>query len=79
MMVIIMKLKDVLFEYIDNCGKPILDYFFVAYSINRNGKKDYIVKTVRYVAKEYPFLLNYEVDYISEGEGFFKVFYLKEK
>lgn len=75
-----MKLKELINEYIDNCGEEILNYFFVSYQFLYNGgKKEYAVKQIKTVIKELPLLLNCEVDHISEGENFFKVFYLKEK
>lgn len=74
-----MKLKELINEYIDNCGEEILNYFFVGYQFLDNGKREYAVKQIKTVIKELPFLLNCEVDHISEGENFFKVFYLKEK
>lgn len=74
-----MNLKKMIENYTLKCGEEILTYLFVRYSFFDNNTMMCAVKPVKTVLKDFSYLLDYEVDHISEGINPFVVIVLKDK
>lgn len=72
-----MNLKETIKSYTLECGEEILTYIFVRYSFIDNNTMMCAVKPIKTVLRDFSYLLDYEVDHISEGINPFVVIVLR--